>query len=77
MTKSGCLHINPESDGFGMHIKPKDTMSWVDAMNYLLKNHEKAINMGNRGREIVERDFTLERFNQDVIEFIDSILNKT
>ena len=77
MTKSGCLHINPESNGFGMQIKPKDTLSWVDAMNYIIKNHEKAINMGNRGREIVERDFTLKRFNQDVVEFIDNIVNTT
>ena len=24
MTRSGCLHINPETDGFGIQIKPRD-----------------------------------------------------
>jgi glycosyltransferase involved in cell wall biosynthesis len=75
-TKSGCLHIKPEPDGFGMQIKPQDSTGWTVAMNHLLKDHEKALKMGNRGREIVERDFTIERFNQDVLGFIETILNK-
>ena len=76
MTQSGCLHINPQSDGFGMQIKPRDNQSWTRAMNHLLKDHENAIEMGNQGREIVERDFTIERFNQDVLDFIGTVLNK-
>jgi glycosyltransferase involved in cell wall biosynthesis len=76
-TKSGCLHIKPEPDGFGMQIKPQDSTGWTVAMNHLLKDHEKALKMGNRGREIVERDFTIERFNQDVLGFIETILNKS
>jgi hypothetical protein len=46
-------------------------------MNLLHEDHEKALKMGNRGREIVERDFTIERFNQDVLGFIETILNKS
>ena len=76
MTQSGCLHINPQRDGFGMQIKPRDNQSWTRAMNHLLKDHENAIEMGNQGREIVERDFTIERFNQDVLDFIETVLNK-
>ena len=76
MTQSGCLHINPETDGFGIQIKPKDTLGWTSAMNHLQEDHEKALSMGNRGREIVERDFTIKRFNQDVLEFIETISNK-
>ena len=77
MTQSGCLHINPKTDGFGMQIKPKDAQGWTQAMNHLQEDHEKALRMGNRGRVIVERDFTIERFNQDVLRFIDTILNKS
>ena len=77
MTQSGCLHINPEADGFGIQIKPRDAQGWTVAMNQLQKDHEKALEMGNRGREIVERDFTIERFNNDVLRFIDTILNKS
>ena len=77
MTQSGCLHINPEADGFGIQIKPRDARCWADAMNHLQEDHEKALELGNRGRKIVERDFTIERFNNDVLRFIDTILNKS
>jgi glycosyltransferase involved in cell wall biosynthesis len=76
MTQSGCLHINPEADGFGIQIKPRDAQGWAHSMNHLLQNHEKALEMGNRGRAIVERDFTIDRFNKDVLRFIQTIQSK-
>ena len=75
MTQSGCLHINPEMGGFGIQLKPRDAQGWANAMNHLHQDHEKALEMGNRGREIVERDFTIERFNQNVLGFIETILH--
>ena len=76
MTQSGSLHIDPETEGFGIRIKPRDAEDWAQAMNHLLHDREKALQMGNRGREIVERDFRIERFNKNVIEFIENILNE-
>ena len=76
MTQSGCLHISPKNDGFGTEIKPRDAQGWAHAMNQLLLDSQKTKEMGNRGREIVERDFTIERFNQNVLQFIRTILNK-
>ena len=77
MTRSGSLHINPETDEFGIQIKPRNAQGWAKAMNVLLKKNEKALEMGNRGREIVERDFTIDRFNQNIIKFIEKIVTKT
>jgi glycosyltransferase involved in cell wall biosynthesis len=77
MSQSGCLHINPETDGFGLQIKPSHIRGWVDAINHLHKDNKEALAMGYRGREIVERDFTIERFNQDILLFIETILNKS
>ena len=74
MTRSGCLHINPETDGFGMQINAGDPEGWTHAMNHIHKQHKQALRMGNRGREIVERDFTIDRFNQDVLDFVKSII---
>jgi len=76
MTSSGCLHINPEKDEFGIQIKPRDAQGWAHAMNDLLKYNEKSLEMGNRGRAIVERDFTIDRFNKDVLRFIQTIQSK-
>ena len=76
MTKSGCLHINPETDEFGIQIKSRDAQGWAHAMNHLHQDHEKAMKIGQRGRLIVERDFTIDRFNQDVLDFIQTNLKK-
>ena len=75
-THSGCLHIKPETDGFGIQIKPRDSTGWTVAMNHLLKDHQKALVMGNHGRKIVERDFSIERFNQNVLRFIETIVKR-
>ena len=40
MTSSGCLHINPETDAFGMQIKPRDVQGWAHAMHHLQEDHE-------------------------------------
>ena len=77
MTRSGCLHTNPEADGFGMQINAGDPEGWTQAMNHLHQNDRKVLEMGNRGRRIVEKDFTIERFNQDVLRFVQTILHKS
>ena len=53
-----------------MQIKPKDTKGWTYAMNYIIKNYDKALQMGNRGRNIVEKDFTINRFNKNLLDFL-------
>jgi hypothetical protein len=70
MTRSGCLHVDPESGGFGKLIEPQDSKGWTHAMNDLLVNENVARKLGETGSQLVERDFTNERLNRDVLEFI-------
>ena len=42
MTRSGCLHIDPESGGFGKLIEPKITKDGQVSMNDLIENKEVA-----------------------------------
>jgi glycosyltransferase involved in cell wall biosynthesis len=77
MTRSGCLHICPESGGFGKLIEPKDSKGWASAMNELIENKEVAQTFGENGRKIAERDFTIERFNRDIVSYIQGSLNAT
>jgi glycosyltransferase involved in cell wall biosynthesis len=76
MTRSGCLHINPESRDFGILIEPKDSHGWSNAMNRILNEPNFAYECGNSGRKIVEKEFSIERFNRDVLSFITKILQK-
>ena len=77
MTRSGCLHINPESGRFGKLIASQDSLGWTDAMNYILKHKEDARIFGEEGRRTVEKGFTIERFNRDVLSFLKEVLKAT
>jgi glycosyltransferase involved in cell wall biosynthesis len=74
MTRSGCLHIDPKSRDFGLLIDPQDVQGWVDAMNRIIDDPVFADSCGKAGRNIVEKEFTIERFNRDVISFINDII---
>lgn len=75
MTRSGCLHIDPESGNFGRLISPKDSNGWKESMNELLHNDAKVQEYGMKGRMVAERDFTIERFDREVIQFLKDILS--
>ena len=77
MTRSGCLHIDPESGGFGKLIEPKDSKGWASAMNELVDNRERTQTLGENGRRISETNFSIERFNRDVVSFIQDTLTAT
>ena len=75
MTKSGCLHLNPEERGLGTLIDPKDPKGWASAMNSLLCNSQKAEALGKTGRVIAEEEFSIERFERKTISFLQQIVD--
>ena len=74
MTRSGCLHINPEKGDFGFSIAPQNPKSWADAMNSVLQNPRKSEVFGKKGRKIAERDFSIEHFERSTISFLQKII---
>ena len=74
MTRSGCLHIDPASRNFGILVEPEDSQGWTDAMNKILNDSNFASACGENGRKIAEEEFSIERFNRDVISFINEII---
>ena len=75
MTKSGCLHLNPEERGLGTLIGPKAAEAWAVAMNSLLGNTQKAEALGKTGRLIAEEEFSIERFERKTISFLQQIVD--
>ena len=73
MTKSGCLHVNPETREFGKLIPPKSSSEWSSSMNELIKEPDLAKYFGKNGRELVESEFTKERFDESVLSFFNSL----
>ena len=77
MTRSGCLHIDPKSRNFGILIEPHDAKGWSDSMNRIIDDRAFANSCGEKGREIVENEFTIDRFNKDVVSFIKDVLKNS
>ena len=77
MTRSGCLHIDPKSRNFGILIEPHDAQGWSDSMNRIIDDRAFANSCGEKGREIVENEFTIDRFNKDVVSFIKDVLKNS
>jgi glycosyltransferase involved in cell wall biosynthesis len=76
MTRSGSLHIDPESDGFGKLIEPKNHNGWAEAMNMLTENKNVARAFGENGRRIAEKEFSIKRFNREIVKYIQKALNE-
>ena len=74
MTQSGCLHINPLSRNYGMLVAPGNSQGWSDSMNRILNDENFASECGWKGRKIAEDEFSIERFNRDVLSFINEVI---
>jgi glycosyltransferase involved in cell wall biosynthesis len=70
MTKSGCLDFDPEIEGCGLWVRPRDIEDWIAKINLLINKTGHAAEMGRKGREIAERDFCLNRFGSSVVDFL-------
>ena len=70
MTRSGCLHLDPETQGFGYLVSPSSPKDWIVKMNELILNPERAFSLGAAGRALAERDFYPQRFDRDVVAFL-------
>jgi len=70
MTKSGCLGLDPEIEGCGLWVRPKDMEDWRAKMNLLIEKPRHAAEMGKKGREIAERNFCPNRFGEEVVDFL-------
>ena len=75
MTRSGCLHIEPEKGNFGYLINPRDPKDWSEKMNLILSNQEFTKTLGENGRKIAEENFCRKSFNKNVISFLENLLS--
>ena len=75
MTDSGALNLDPKDRGFGYLIEPQDSNGWIRSMKEVIDQPIANDQMGRTGREIAEREFSIERFDQDILAFLQEILH--
>jgi glycosyltransferase involved in cell wall biosynthesis len=70
MTRTGCLDVDVERDGVGLHVEPGDVDGWVTAMRRLLDDPVLVAAMGRRSRALAERRYSIERFGPELRELL-------
>jgi glycosyltransferase involved in cell wall biosynthesis len=72
---AGCREI--VKDGInGVLVPPKDPASLSDAIATLLENPSLRVRMGARGREIVEKEFSVDRISQETLSLYNELWNQ-
>ena len=74
MTRSGCLHINPKIGKYGILTETNNSESWKNAMNFIINHPNEAMTMGENGRKMIEENFTIKKFNKELVKFIEDII---
>ena len=75
MTRSGCLHFDPETHRCGYLIDPASPNHWSSSMNEILQKPNLAASLGAVGRNIAKKEFSTERFNQNILNFLSERLS--
>ena len=64
----GCREI-VRNEINGILIPPKDTNALINAMKKLINNKKLRKSMGNKGREIIKKSFSIKTKSQELINF--------
>jgi glycosyltransferase involved in cell wall biosynthesis len=63
-----------EHTGGGILYPPGDRAKLIATLEHLLERPEKAAEMGNRGKTVVQRDFTVDRMAEETIAFYEKLI---
>ena len=75
MTKTGALpgEIDVERLGCGIFVPPEDPQALAEAIVFLADNSHTAEAMGQKGREMTERYYNVERYASDLHDFFETL----
>lgn len=72
-TETNLYPFNLEKEKAGFYLPYGDEKAWKDAVQYLIDNPEEAIEMGNRGRYLVEHKHNYKIFCEELKNHIESL----
>jgi glycosyltransferase involved in cell wall biosynthesis len=75
MTKTGALpgEIDIEKLGCGIFVPPENAQVLAEAIAFLGDNPDTAMAMGQKGREMTERYYNIERYARDLHDFFEKL----
>jgi hypothetical protein len=75
MTKNPYIDIDIESLGIGIWVEPNDEEGWVKALRYFADNPDKAFEMGQKGRALVDSGLNSKTFANQIMDIFDQVLS--
>ena len=75
MTSSGCLHLNPKINNFGISIEKGNVSQWKHSMMRILNNPGQAQALGSHGRKITVKDLSVPDFEKRIVRFMQRIID--
>ena len=66
----GCRETVKDGEN-GYLIPVKDTQILVERMKFVIENPDKSAEMGQKGRQIVETKYDVDKVNQSILEIMD------
>ncbi len=76
MTKNPYIDVDIEALGIGLWVEPNDEEGWVRAVRFFQDNPDRAIEMGRRGRQLVDAGLNSRTFANQVMDIFDQVLTK-
>lgn len=76
MTRNPYIDIDLEGLGIGFWVEPNDEEGWCRAIRFFQDNPDKAVEMGKRGRSLVDSGWNSETFANQIMDIFDRVLNK-
>ena len=58
----------------GYIVSPKDSVSLANAIEKLITNRDRQIEMGERGYKIYKEKFTLKKFNNNIVSILKNVV---
>ncbi len=75
VTRTGALpgEIDVEKAGCGLHVPPEDPDALAEAMEFLATDPRRAQAMGEKGRQLAETHYNIQRFANDLHKFFETL----
>jgi hypothetical protein len=75
LTRTGALptEIDVEKTGCGLHVPPENPGALAEAMEFLATDSKRAQAMGEKGRQLAESYYNIERYARDLHRFFESL----
>jgi hypothetical protein len=74
MTRNRNLDLDVESLGIGRWVEPGDVDGWVAALRFFDEHPDRAAEMGQRARRLVEQGLNYSSFSNEIVDIVRSTI---